>query len=174
MVTRAARRGNDRSSRYAGDSPLSRGTGPRNPRGVIRSKPHIRLFVQALCVAFVVAWVGAANVGTANAVEHALAIPHEHGAMAAMVGELSDHDDGHHAREDADHHGNDGAPAPDHPTGLSHHHADAPTGVPAASGAMVPAHVANGDPLTIANDRTAVGLSPGGLKRPPRTSDIVV
>lgn len=138
-----------------------------------RSRLHLRLFVQALCCAFAVASVSAANIGTANAIEHALAIPHEHGLMAAMTGEVLDHDQAHHAHHGTDHDDDDGAKAPDHPTGLGHHHVDAPTGVP-ASDAMLPVRASGGDSLTMAHDRTASGLPPGGLRRPPRMPDIVV
>ncbi len=130
--------------------------------------------VQALCVALAVAWVAAVNIGTANAAEHALAIPHDHGAKAAMAGMLSDGAQGHHSDHGIDHDDDGGAKAPDHPAGAGHHHADAPTGVPVAVAAVGPAQAFGDGVLAIADDRSVTELVPGGLKRPPRTSDIVV
>ena len=118
-------------------------------------------------------WAGAVNIGAANAAQHALAIPHDHGAKAAMAGAVPDQPEGHHSDHGIDHDDPDGAKAPDHPAGTGHHHADAPNGVPVA-GAVVAAPAFSGDLLTIANDRNVTDPAPRGLKRPPRTSDIAV
>ena len=129
---------------------------------------YVRRIRATFCVVLASAFVAMVSIGAVNTAQHATNLDHDHGGFAALVGEI-DHDDHAAAPSEADAASIDIAKGH---AGAGHHHADTQAGlvgpIELASAAFPVASVR----LARGDDLAADGVRPGGLKRPPRTSDI--
>lgn len=127
-----------------------------------------------LCVALAMVFAGASAASVLDRVQHDAQLQHEHRLHLGFS------DDDHHDRAaDAhdqyvgDHEDRGADPnAGDHQPGLGHHHhGDAPSGALDEVDGALPLLVAVDARLIAGASASAEGVRPGGLKRPPRTTD---
>lgn len=126
---------------------------------------EFRTIIAALCVALSFVFAGASAASVVDKVQHSARIAHEHAGQLALSVVEADHHIDHHVEGDQP----DDNDAPgDHPSGVSHHHSDAPTGILNDIAPSEATERSAQKTLSIDAAEAAKGVRPGGLKRPPK------